>query len=91
MLVVPGAPAIDERSATEMRAMVARGQLGIGALATDDCWATYRELTARGVEFTEEPEDRFYGIDAGFRDPFGNPWRLTQARTLGAIRDAVAT
>ena len=78
-------------TATEMRAMVARGQLGIGALATDDCWATYRELTARGVEFTEEPEDRFYGIDAGFRDPFGNPWRLTQARTLGAIRDAVAT
>ena len=86
MLVVPGQPAVDPETAELMRGMVARGHLGLGALATDDCWATYRELRAKGVEFTEEPEERFYGIDAGFRDPFGNPWRLTQAKSVEQIR-----
>jgi uncharacterized glyoxalase superfamily protein PhnB len=41
------------------------------------------------VEFIEEPEERFYGVDAAFRDPFGNHWRLTQPKTLGEIRDDV--
>ncbi|WP_205745862.1 VOC family protein [Egibacter rhizosphaerae] len=61
--------------------MIATGHLGPGAFATKDCRATYRELKAKGVEFIEEPEERFYGIDAAFRDPFGNHWRLTNART----------
>ena len=65
------------------------GRSGLGALATDDCHATYRELSAKGVEFTEEPEERFYGIDASFRDPFGNPWRLTQPKELDEIRQTV--
>jgi uncharacterized glyoxalase superfamily protein PhnB len=47
---------------------------------------TYEELKAKGVEFIEEPEERFYGIDAAFRDPFGNQWRLTQPKTLDEIR-----
>ena len=51
-------------------------------MATDDCWATYRELEAKGVEFIEKPEERFYGIDAAFRDPFGNHWRLTQPKPI---------
>ena len=89
MLVVPDPPAVDERTAEEMRGLIARGAMGIGALATDDCRATYRELSAKGVEFTEEPEERFYGIDAGFRDPFGNPWRLTQPKQLDDVRAAV--
>ena len=49
------------------------------------------QLRARGVEFTEPPEERFYGIDASFRDPFGNPWRLTQARNLDDVRSNLAT
>ncbi len=49
-------------------------------LTTDDCQAVYEELSARGVEFQEKPEDRLYGIDAGFRDPFGNVFRLTQLK-----------
>ncbi len=53
------------------------GMMG-GILETDDCRRDHERLRAQGVEFTEEPEDRFYGIDAGFRDPSGNPWRLTQ-------------
>jgi catechol 2,3-dioxygenase-like lactoylglutathione lyase family enzyme len=86
MLVVPGAPVVDEGTARLMRDLIATGYLGLGALATNDCWATYHELKAKGVEFIEEPEDRFYGIDAAFRDPFGNHWRLTQAKNLEEIR-----
>jgi catechol 2,3-dioxygenase-like lactoylglutathione lyase family enzyme len=86
MLVVPGAPVVDEKSAKQLRDLIARGYLGLGALATQDCWATYRELRAKGVEFIEEPEERFYGTDAAFRDPFGNHWRLTQPKSLDDIR-----
>jgi predicted enzyme related to lactoylglutathione lyase len=49
-------------------------------LETDDCDKAYAELSGRGVEFTEPPEDRPYGRDAGFRDPSGNSFRLTQVR-----------
>ncbi|HZE50305.1 MAG TPA: VOC family protein, partial [Jatrophihabitantaceae bacterium] len=49
-------------------------------LTTEDVRASYEELTARGVEFTEKPEERPYGIDSGFRDPSGNTFRLTQVR-----------
>jgi catechol 2,3-dioxygenase-like lactoylglutathione lyase family enzyme len=90
MLVVPEPPLVDPATAEQLRSLIARGYLGLGALQTDDCWATYRELTVKGVEFTEPPEERFYGIDAGFRDPFGNAWRLTQPRNLGEIRETVA-
>lgn len=86
MLVVPESPAVEEPIAEQMRSLLARGYLGLGALETDDCRATYEQLRAAGVEFTEEPEERFYGIDAAFRDPFGNSWRLTQPKTLDEIR-----
>jgi catechol 2,3-dioxygenase-like lactoylglutathione lyase family enzyme len=82
MLAMPGPPMMDPKTTTKISELVATGFLGPGALATDDCWATYKELLSRGVEFTEEPSERFYGIDAGFRDPFGNAWRLTQAKPL---------
>jgi catechol 2,3-dioxygenase-like lactoylglutathione lyase family enzyme len=80
MLVDPAA--MDHAAAEQIRSLVATGYLGPGALATDDCWATFHELKAKGVEFIEEPEERFYGIDAGFRDPFGNHWRLTQPKQI---------
>ena len=86
MLVVPGPPVCDEETAAQMRTMIATGLLGPGALRTDDCWGTYKELKEKGVEFVEEPEERFYGIDAGFRDPFGNHWRLTQPKELEDVR-----
>jgi catechol 2,3-dioxygenase-like lactoylglutathione lyase family enzyme len=88
MLVVPEPPVVEEPIAGQLRSLVARGYLGLGALETDDCRATCEELKARGVQFTEEPEERFYGIDAAFRDPFGNHWRLTQPRTLDEIRES---
>lgn len=78
MFAVPEPPLMDTETAKQLRELVAKGVLGPGALNTPDCRRTATELKAKGVEFVEEPEDRFYGIDAGFRDPFGNHWRLTQ-------------
>jgi uncharacterized glyoxalase superfamily protein PhnB len=62
----------------DVRSLMARGGLNGIIIQTDDCRAAYAEMVARGVEFTSEPEEVFYGIDCGFRDPFGNAFRLTQ-------------
>jgi predicted enzyme related to lactoylglutathione lyase len=59
---------------------MAKGYSGTVFLVTDDCQADYERLKARGVEFTETPEERPYGIDSGFRDPSGNSLRLTEVR-----------
>ena len=64
---------------------MAKGVAGTVFLTTDDCRASYEELKARGVEFVEEPEERPYGIDAGFRDPSGNHLRLTQVNDGGRL------
>jgi catechol 2,3-dioxygenase-like lactoylglutathione lyase family enzyme len=78
VLIVPEMGPQSPEVAGRIRELMALGALGAGILSVDDCRAAHRELVARGVEFTEEPVERFYGIDAGFRDPSGNPWRLTQ-------------
>jgi predicted enzyme related to lactoylglutathione lyase len=65
-------------SGEQMRALVSKGALGPGVLATDDCHQTYKELSAKGVEFIQEPADRPYGIEAVFRDNSGNWFSLTQ-------------
>ena len=78
-LMSPGPPAYDDATAEEIRALVAKGAAGGGLIfETDDCQRTYEELQAAGVEFTQEPTERFYGIDCALRDPFGNPIRITQ-------------
>ena len=66
-------------NAEEIRALVAKGALGAGVLATDDCDKTYRELSERGVVFLSEPAERPYGIEATFRDDSGNWYSLSQA------------
>jgi predicted enzyme related to lactoylglutathione lyase len=71
---------MDAETQRQVREVVAKGFAGTVFLSTDDCRASYKELVARGVEFTEEPEDRPYGVDAGFRDPSGNNIRLTEVR-----------
>jgi uncharacterized glyoxalase superfamily protein PhnB len=82
LMAIPGPPVMDEDVAGQVRSLMATGFAGTIFLTTDDCQASYDELKARGVEFTEEPEERPYGIDAGFRDPSGNSFRLTQVREL---------
>lgn len=80
LMAIPGAPVMDAETAEQVRVLTAKGFAGTVFLTTDDCQATYEELTARGVEFNEPPEERPYGIDSGFRDPSGNSIRLTQLR-----------
>jgi len=73
-----GAPAMDDATAEQVRELVAKGASGWFGLLTDDCRKTYETLTERGVEFTDGPTERSYGIDCGIRDPFGNKIRFVQ-------------
>jgi len=82
LMAIPGPPIMDEATAVQVRELMAKGFTGTVFLTTDDCQRDYEQLKARGVEFTEAPEDRPYGIDSGFRDPSGNSIRLTQVREL---------
>lgn len=82
LMAIPGPPVMDERTAEEVRSLMAKGFAGTVFLVTDDCQKSYEELRSRGVEFTETPEERPYGIDCGFRDPSGNSFRLTEIRDL---------
>ena len=78
LMAIPGPPVMDEGTTRQVEELMAKGFAGTVFLTTDDCQRTYEEWSARGVEFTEAPEQRPYGIDAGFRDPSGNSLRLTQ-------------
>ena len=83
LMAIPGAPVMDDETAAEVRNLMSKGFAGTVFLTTDDVQADYEELKARGVEFTEQPEERPYGIDSGFRDPSGNSFRLTQVTLAG--------
>jgi uncharacterized glyoxalase superfamily protein PhnB len=78
LMAIPGPPVMDAETADQVKALMAKGFAGTVFLTTDDCQASYEQLKARGVEFSEAPEQRPYGIDCGFRDPSGNALRLTQ-------------
>jgi catechol 2,3-dioxygenase-like lactoylglutathione lyase family enzyme len=82
LLELPGPPGMDEKSASQVREIVTKGATGFTlGLVTVDAMKTYETLKARGVEFTSQPEEHFYGIDFGIRDPFGNNLRITQLAT----------
>jgi uncharacterized glyoxalase superfamily protein PhnB len=82
LMAIPGPPVLDDETAEEVRSLMSKGFAGTVFLTTEDCQKSYQELSGRGVEFTEKPEERPYGIDAGFRDPSGNSVRLTQIRPM---------
>jgi uncharacterized glyoxalase superfamily protein PhnB len=82
LMAIPGPPVMDAATAEEVRNLMSKGFAGTIFLRTDDVHGSYEELKSRGVEFTEAPEERPYGIDSGFRDPSGNAIRLTQVREL---------
>jgi uncharacterized glyoxalase superfamily protein PhnB len=82
LMAVPGPPIMDEATRKQVMEVVAKGFAGTVFFTTDDCQATYEQLKARGVEFTQPPQQMPYGIDAGFRDPSGNSVRLTQLSEL---------
>jgi predicted enzyme related to lactoylglutathione lyase len=85
LMAIPGAPVMDEPTRAQVSELMGKGFAGTVFLTTDDAQASYEDLKARGVEFTEAPEERPYGIDAGFRDPSGNSFRLTQVRDLSTL------
>jgi len=80
LMAIPGPPVMDPETAEQVRDLMSKGFAGTVFLTTDDVRGDYEELRNRGVEFTEDPEERPYGIDCGFRDPSGNSVRLTQPR-----------
>jgi catechol 2,3-dioxygenase-like lactoylglutathione lyase family enzyme len=75
-LFKPGPPVHDAATAQSLSELVAKGAMPPLVLAVDDCRAAYERLSARGVEFTQEPVDRYGAVDAGFRDPSGNGWKM---------------
>lgn len=84
LMAIPGPPVMDAETADDVRSLMSKGFAGTVFLTTDDVHASYEELKSRGVEFTETPEERPYGIDSGFRDPSGNSFRLTQVREVAS-------
>jgi uncharacterized glyoxalase superfamily protein PhnB len=76
LMAIPGPPVMDEDTKKQVEELMAKGFAGTVFLTTDDVQAAYEELKGRGVEFTEAPAERPYGIDSEFRDPSGNAYRL---------------
>ena len=85
LMAIPGPPVMDEETAEQVRSLMAKGFAGTVFLTTDNAQKSYEELSARGVEFAEPPNQMPYGIDSGFRDPSGNSIRLTQVRDLATL------
>lgn len=80
-LFLPQEPVLDAATAQVMREMVAKGAMPPLVLVVEDCRAAHEKMRAKGVEFTQEPVARFGGVDANFRDPSGNAWKMIEARS----------
>jgi catechol 2,3-dioxygenase-like lactoylglutathione lyase family enzyme len=89
VLTVPGPPQHDEETAAMLRTLMAKGALSAGAWHTDDCRKTFEEYSARGVEFLQDPVERPYGVEAVFRDPFGNWYSLNEVNDAALDRQAM--
>jgi uncharacterized glyoxalase superfamily protein PhnB len=84
LMSIPGPPMFEPETAEQLRGLMAKGVAGGLFFETDDCQARFEELSARGVEFIQEPTQTPYGVDAGFRDPSGNHARIVQSMPIGA-------
>jgi catechol 2,3-dioxygenase-like lactoylglutathione lyase family enzyme len=78
LLAIPGPPVFDEETRSQIQSLLAKGASGGLFFATDDVRGSFEELKKRGVEFTQEPTQQPYGLDAGFRDASGNHFRMAQ-------------
>jgi catechol 2,3-dioxygenase-like lactoylglutathione lyase family enzyme len=75
-----GIQKIQPRDVESIRELMKKGAFGAGVFQTADCRKTYEELKAKGVEFLSPPKDQFYGVEAVFKDPFGNWFSMTQPK-----------
>ena len=80
-LFAPKPPTLDDATAQTMREVVAKGAMPPLVLVVADCRAAYERMNVAGVEFTQEPVERYGSVDANFRDPSGNGWKMVQARS----------
>ena len=79
-LFAPQQPMLDAATVQAIREIVAKGAMPPLVLVVDDCRAAYQRMVAAGVEFTQEPVARFGNVDANFRDPSGNGWKMMEGR-----------
>jgi catechol 2,3-dioxygenase-like lactoylglutathione lyase family enzyme len=84
-LFKPGPPMLDEATAQSLREAVAKGAMPPLVLFVDDCRAAYERMRREEVEFTQEPVERFGTVDAGFRDPSGNGWKMIEVREARSL------
>ena len=80
LMAIPGPPVFEPETTAQLKDLVAKGASGGLFFQTDDIQATYEELKGKGVEFTQEPTQQPYGLDAGFRDASGNQFRMMQSQ-----------
>jgi predicted enzyme related to lactoylglutathione lyase len=78
LMAIPGPPVFEEETRAQIQGLMAKGASGGLFFQTDDIQGTYEKLKSQGVEFTQEPTEMPYGVDAGFRDPSGNHFRMMQ-------------
>jgi len=78
-LFKPGPPVHDATTAQTLHEIVAKGAMPPLVFLVDNCRAAYERMRACGVEFTQEPVERYGTVDAGFRDPSGNGWKMIEA------------
>jgi predicted enzyme related to lactoylglutathione lyase len=83
-----GPPIVDEETREQIDTLIAKGVGGTLFLEVDDCRAAFDEIAAKGVEVIQEPMERFYGIDAAFRDDSGNHIRMNQPVETGVAPPA---
>ena len=77
-LFKPGPPMHDAATTTALDSLVAKGAMPPLVLTVKDCKAAYEALSAKGVEFIQAPISRYGQVDAGFRDPSGNGWKMIE-------------
>jgi catechol 2,3-dioxygenase-like lactoylglutathione lyase family enzyme len=80
LMAIPGPPVFEEETRRKIQELLATGASGGLFFSTENAQQTYEELKGRGVEFTQEPTERYGSVDASFRDPSGNGWKMIQAR-----------
>jgi uncharacterized glyoxalase superfamily protein PhnB len=80
VLAEPREPMVAKDMIPHISALLQKNVMGACVWETADCRATYEELKAKGVKFTKEPTEEFYGMEALFVDGCGNWFSMTEPK-----------